>query len=64
MGLLTFKQGIHPSYNKNKTKNKEIVDAERPEVVYIPLQQHIGAPLRPLVERGDQVDRGQKNCGY
>ena len=60
MGLLTFKQGIHPSYNKKKTKNKEIVDAERPDTIFIPLQQHIGAPLKPLVERGDQVDRGQK----
>ncbi len=60
MGLLTFKQGIHPSYNKKKTKNKEIVDAERPDTIYIPLQQHIGAPLKPLVERGDQVGRGQK----
>lgn len=60
MGLLTFKQGIHPSYNKEKTRNKEIIEAERPEVVYIPLQQHIGAPLKPLVERGDKVERGQK----
>ncbi len=60
MGLLTFKQGVHPAYNKKKTRNKEIVDAERPEIIYIPLQQHIGAPLKPLVERGDQVDRGQK----
>lgn len=60
MGLLTFKQGIHPSYHKEQTKNKEIIESERPEVVYIPLQQHIGAPLKPLVKRGDQVERGQK----
>lgn len=60
MGLLTFKQGIHPSYNKDQTRNKEIIEAERPDVVYIPLQQHIGAPLKPIVKRGDEVERGQK----
>ncbi|MGM0419534.1 MAG: electron transport complex subunit RsxC [Bacillota bacterium] len=60
MGILTFKQGVHPPYNKNKTANKEIISASRPEEVIIPIQQHIGAPLRPVVERGDHVKRGQK----
>ena len=29
-------------------------------MVYIPLQQHIGAPCKPLVQKGDRVKTGQK----
>ncbi|MFW6381099.1 MAG: RnfABCDGE type electron transport complex subunit C, partial [Bacillota bacterium] len=60
MKLLTFKQGIHPDYRKELTRDKPLQDAGRPEQVIIPLQQHIGAPLSPLVDRGDHVDYGQK----
>jgi hypothetical protein len=31
----------------------------RPELVSIPLQQHIGAPARPVVDVGDRVARGE-----
>jgi len=57
---LTFKQGIHPEYNKDLTKDKPLKNAKRPEEVIIPLKQHIGAPLKVLVKKGDQVDLGQK----
>jgi len=57
---LTFKQGIHPEYNKELTKDKPLKNAKRPEEVIIPLKQHIGAPLKVLVKKGDQVDLGQK----
>ena len=60
MSVLTFKQGIHPDYNKNMTRDKSLKDADRPTEVVIPLQQHIGAPLKPLVEKGEHVDMGQK----
>ncbi|MFW5718870.1 MAG: electron transport complex subunit RsxC [Halanaerobium sp.] len=60
MKALTFKQGIHPEYNKDLTKDKPLKNAKRPEEVVIPLKQHIGAPLKPLVKKGDQVDLGQK----
>ena len=60
MSVLTFKQGIHPEYHKELTKEKPLRDAKRPQEVVIPLQQHIGAPLEPLVEKGDHVKRGQK----
>jgi Na+-translocating ferredoxin:NAD+ oxidoreductase RnfC subunit len=33
--------------------------AVQPEQVRIPLQQHIGAPSRPVVKQGDTVKRGQ-----
>lgn len=60
MGVLTFKQGIHPEYNKDLSKDKPLRKAKRPSVVVIPLQQHIGAPCKPLVKKGDHVDLGQK----
>ncbi|MGM0499354.1 MAG: electron transport complex subunit RsxC [Bacillota bacterium] len=60
MKALTFKQGIHPEYNKELTKDKPLKNAKRPEEVIIPIKQHIGAPLKALVKKGDQVDLGQK----
>ncbi|PUU86546.1 electron transport complex subunit RsxC [Halanaerobium sp.] len=60
MKALTFKQGIHPEYNKELTKDKPLKNSKRPEEVIIPLKQHIGAPLKVLVKKGDKVDMGQK----
>jgi Na+-translocating ferredoxin:NAD+ oxidoreductase subunit C len=57
---LTFKQGIHPEYNKELTRDKPLKKAKRPDKVVIPLQQHIGAPCKPLVKKGDHVNLGQK----
>ena len=31
-----------------------------PELVIIPMSQHVGAPCEPIVKPGDQVKRGQK----
>ncbi|WP_419726511.1 electron transport complex subunit RsxC [Terrisporobacter petrolearius] len=59
MKLLTFKGGIHPSYNKEYTNQIALKKAEAPKVVYIPLQQHIGAPAKPIVEVGEEVKKGQ-----
>lgn len=60
MNLLTFKSGIHPLYNKNSTEAFPIQQAQAPTKVIIPLQQHIGAPNKPLVKKGDLVKKGQK----
>lgn len=60
MKLLTFKGGIHPSYNKEYTNEIALRKADAPKVVYIPLQQHIGAPAKSIVEVGDEVKLGQK----
>src|SRR6056297_18697 len=60
MSFLTFKQGIHPDYKKELTNKEPLNEAKRPNEVVIPLQQHIGAPLNPVVEKGDHVDMGQK----
>lgn len=60
MKLLTFKGGIHPPYGKEYANKKPIERAKAPEKVYIPLQQHIGAPAKCIVEVGDHVKLGQK----
>lgn len=60
MGLLTFKGGIHPYEGKELTMDKEIeVYLPKGDMVY-PLSQHIGAPAKPLVKKGDRVLTGQK----
>ena len=49
--------GIHP--NKHKiTTDCPIIDAGLPECVYIPVKQHIGAPAKILVKKGDKVKVG------
>ena len=60
MSFLTFKQGIHPDYKKELTNDEPLKEAVRPSEVAIPLQQHIGAPLKATVKKGDHVDMGQK----
>lgn len=63
MCALTFKQGIHPDYNKSLSSDKPFKKAKRPDIVTIPMQQHIGAPCKSLVKKGDHVDMGQKIGG-
>ncbi|UMZ72845.1 electron transport complex subunit RsxC [Natranaerofaba carboxydovora] len=55
----SFKGGINPGHYKISAQ-KPITKASAPEKVYIPLQQHIGAPCTPLVEKGEEVKLGQK----
>ncbi len=57
--MRTFKQGgIHPPENKI-TAGSSIRELPIPEQVSIPIFQHIGAPPKILVERGDQILVGQ-----
>lgn len=58
MKLRTFRiGGIHPSDNKI-TAEMATVQAEIPAVAVFPLSQHIGAPTKPVVKRGDTVKVG------
>jgi len=54
----TFKGGAHVEEYKNTT-GKKIERLPCPDVVEIPMSQHIGAPAKPLVKKGDYVYRGQ-----
>ena len=56
----TFEGGVHPYEGKHFTANKKTEPLPLPRIVYIPLQQHIGAPGTPLVEKGQEVKAGEK----
>ncbi len=49
--------GIHTDKHKI-TSDKPIVDAGLPEIVYIPVKQHIGSPAKIIVQKGDKVKAG------
>lgn len=55
-----FFGGIHPKYNKEMSTGVTDFHTIVPKQVVIPMQQHIGAPCRPLVAVGDRVLRYQK----
>ena len=58
MKLKTFSMGgVHPEENKF-TADKATVVAALPKQAIFPLGQHIGAPAKPVVSRGDKVKVG------
>lgn len=59
MKLFPIRGGIHPEYRKDITSEKAITVMPMPSLLYIPLQQHIGAPAEVLVSVGDMVRKGQ-----
>lgn len=56
----SFRGGIHPKEHKKLTADLRIKEFPEPDIVVIPMQQHIGAPCKPLVAKGDYVMVGQK----
>lgn len=59
MGKLTFKGGIHPYDGKDLSKDSPIKDYLPKGNLFYPLSQHIGAPAKPIVAKGDKVLVGQ-----
>ena len=58
MKIKTFSMGgIHPKENK-LTHEVPTVVAELPKQAIFPLSQHIGAPAKPIVQKGDKVKVG------
>ena len=55
-----FFGGIHPKENKHYAKNSPIQNFPEPDILVIPMSQHIGVPCKPLVKKGDLVTMGQK----
>ncbi len=60
MKLFRFRGGVHPEGRKESTSGKAISKMPLPARLYVPLQQHIGAPAEPEVAVGDQVAKGQR----
>ena len=63
MGLTlhTFgRGGVYPGTHKERTAHQPIEPVATPGEVWLPLSQHLGEPATPLVNKGDEVVRGQK----
>ncbi|WP_448190863.1 electron transport complex subunit RsxC [Azospirillum sp. sgz301742] len=60
MKLFPVRGGVHPEYRKERTSESPIVALPMPRLLYLPLQQHIGAPAEPVVAVGDLVKKGQR----
>jgi Na+-translocating ferredoxin:NAD+ oxidoreductase subunit C len=53
-----FRHGVHPPERKELTSSLPIRRLPFPEEVVLPVRQHAGRPARPIVGRGDRVERG------
>lgn len=60
MKFFGFRGGVHPPENKLQTENMAVEKLSSPNEIYLPLLQHIGVPLNPIVNVGDRVLKGQK----
>ena len=59
MGRHLFRGGIHPPDEKKRTAHLPTEVAPLPELIFLPVSQHIGAPAKPAVKKGDKVLKGQ-----
>ncbi|MBI4930525.1 MAG: electron transport complex subunit RsxC [Bacteroidetes bacterium] len=57
---LTFRHGIHPEEYKELSEHCRVERMPFVEEYILPLAQHLGAPSKPLVQKGNKVKRGQK----
>ena len=57
---LTFDHGgVHPPEYKERTRDLELEPFPVPDRVTVPLLQHIGSPAAAVVEKKDEVKKGQ-----
>ena len=59
MKKFSFKGGIHPHDNKFISENCSIKTILPGDELIFPLSQHIGAPAKPVVSKGEHVLAGQ-----
>jgi electron transport complex protein RnfC len=59
MKLFKLRGGIHPHGRKGLSAEPPIRVLALPERLFVPLQQHIGAPAKHCVAVGDRVLKGQ-----
>jgi electron transport complex protein RnfC len=51
--------GVHPAYRKSATEGRPIEAMPLPALLRVSTSQHLGAPAKPVVKKGDAVLRGQ-----
>lgn len=59
MSKTFFPGGVHLKDNKEKTRDIPVELLKDPEMVSIPMSQHLGKPAKPIVQVGDKVKIGQ-----
>lgn len=59
MKLFDLRGGVHPEGRKELSVERHIRNVPLPKKLFVPLQQHIGAPAAPVVNVGDKVLKGQ-----
>jgi electron transport complex protein RnfC len=57
--LFRFHGGVHPPEHKLESSILPSAKAPLPSLLLLPLQQHIGAKAKPVVQAGDRVLKGQ-----
>lgn len=57
--LRKLRGSIHPQYFKGLTSDCPIKEITVPQKLYLSMAQHLGAPAKPIVAKGDIVTRGQ-----
>jgi len=55
----SFRGGVHPRDEKALTRDLPLQDMPDPDVLLLPLQQHLGRPSVPAVKKGEWVREGQ-----
>ena len=55
----SFGHGVHPPEHKDATENKVVERLNFPPDVIVPLSQHIGSPAKTLVNKKQEVERGE-----
>ncbi len=59
MSIFNIQGGARLDGRKTLTSGEKIITVPIPDMLHIPLQQHIGAPAEPIVACGDHVMKGQ-----
>ena len=57
--LFRSQGGVHPAYRKQATGAMPVESMPLSKVLFVSMVQHMGAPARPVVKKGDAVMRGQ-----
>ena len=59
MAIYSFRGGVHPAGEKDRTKDLALTPFFPKGELVFPLGQHIGKPASPVVKKGDEVLVGQ-----
>lgn len=54
-----FRGGVHPRYNKDLTAERPVAKIPLPPTLVVSMSQHLGAPAKCCVAKGDTVVKGQ-----